>query len=161
MFSEVMIVYWLYGLTGMVYVCSTLCRFDFHTLQLLIMYFHCGRFFTVPFFIPPILCFNGNSIYCKSAAYSIYCNSASELLYLYCGLLGYDPASWYVITSSLEDHFAPILRVDCNGCMLEGVNITCQTARCLTGRLQHGSSLCENLKSYTFEIFAVLGCCLA
>jgi len=36
MFPEVMIVYWLYGLTGMVYLCSTLCRFEFHTLQLLI-----------------------------------------------------------------------------------------------------------------------------
>jgi len=116
----------------------------------------------MPFLIPPILCFNGNSIYCKSASYSICCNSASELLYFYCGLLGYDPISWYVITSSLEYHFASILRVDCNGCMfVEGVNITCKTTHCLTRRLQHGSSLCENLKSYTFEIFAVLGCCLA
>ena len=37
------------------------------------------------------------------------------------------------------------------------VNIACPTTRCLTRRLQHGSLLCENLKSYTFEIFAVLG----
>jgi len=153
MFPEVMIVCWLYGLTGMVYLCSTLCGFEFHTLQLLVENFYCGKFFTVPFFIPPILCFNGNSI---------CCNSASELLYLYCGVLGYDPIRWYVITSSLEGHFASILRVDCYGYMfLEGVHITCQTTHCLTRRLQHGSSLCENLKSYTFEIFAVLGCCLA
>jgi hypothetical protein len=128
MFPEVMIVYWLYGLTGMVYLCSTLCTFEFYTLQLLIENFLLWEVFHLPFFIPQYFCFNWNSIYCKSASYSICCNSASELLYLYCGLLGYDPVSWYVITSSLEDHFASILRVDYNGCMfLEGVNITCQT----------------------------------